>query len=277
MATRLAAALPRFLVLVLVLLPASATLTYAAQRKIASEPRVVPSRAPVLQILVVPNVRGQAYVFAKGTLEDNGFAWRVQGTVDGYAANTVAEQSPAPGVRVIDTGSPTIVLRLQRNSSYAEQGTPENSAPFTGSEIRLAESPERAAPAPAPAAAPRRAKPARRAAKAKPTSARHARPPAFAAPGARREPLTEMSLPARARRLGVWLSAHRRPTDANVRAYLYQHAWIVEGAKFGWWHGRQALRILIRVDDRQQRLWRTGAVNERVARRALAYVQARQR
>ena len=42
--------------------------------------------------------------------------------------------------------------------------------------------------------------------------------------------------PARALRLQSW-AANRPKTSANVRHWLYQHAWIVTGAKFGWWHG----------------------------------------
>ena len=62
-------------------------------------------------MLVVPDVRGQAYVFAKGILEDAGFAWRVPGA-RGFAANTVVGQSPLPGTRVVDTGAPLVTLRL---------------------------------------------------------------------------------------------------------------------------------------------------------------------
>ena len=96
-------------------------------------------------------------------------------------------------------------------------------------------------------------------------------------PRAPKEPLDEISLPARARRLDTWLSAHPRPTDANVREYLYQHAWIVTGARFGWWRGDEALRALVRVDRRAQRLWGIGARSERVAQRALRLVERKSR
>ena len=71
------------------------------------------------------------------------------------------------------------------------------------------------------------------------------RPAAFAVPGAPKEPLDEISLPARARLLDAWLTSSRGPTAANERHWLYQHAWIVTGARFGWWHGAAALRVLI--------------------------------
>jgi hypothetical protein len=281
MAARLAAVLPRFVVLTLVFLLATATLTFAAQRSMVATPPAKTLPAPAREALVVPDVRGQAYVFAKGILEDGGFAWRVKGSVEGYAANTVADQTPIPGTRVLDTGAPTILLRLRRNKGYAEQGTPENSAPFIGSAIRLVVAPKRVAPkqaAPAKRIAPvKKAKPAAATAPKPAVKApkRTARPPAFAVRGAPKEPLDEMSLPARARRLDAWLSTHRRPTSANVRAYLYQHAWIVTGARFGWWHGEEALRELVRVDRRAQRLWGIGAKSERVAKRALRLVAAR--
>jgi PASTA domain len=308
MAARLAAVLPRFVLLTLGFLLATATLTFAASRTMVSAPqaqKATSESAPA--ILVVPDVRGQAYVFAKGILEDGGFAWRVTGKVEGYAANTVAGQVPAAGTRVVDTGAPTIVLQLRRNPDYAQEGAPENAAPFTGSAVRLADAPRKAAPAntlapakqgaakepaakqPATAKKPAVSEPAAtkkpaRAAKPVPaqqptatTRNRAARPAAFAVAGAPKEPLDEISLPARARRLDVWLSAHRRPTTANVREYLYQHAWIVTGAKFGWWRGEEALRVLVRVDRRAQRLWGIGAKSERVAQRVLRNVAARSR
>ena len=107
------------------------------------------------------------------------------------------------------------------------------------------------------------------------TSTRVARPPAFKARGAPTEPLDEIALPVRARRLDAWLSAGRRPTAANQRHWLYQHAWIVTGANFGWWHGAEALRLLIRVDRRIESRWRIGYRSEAVARRALASVEAK--
>ena len=261
MAARIAAVLPRFVVLTVVFLLATATLTYAAQRSMVATPPVQKAAKPAPAVLVVPDVRGQAYVFAKGMLEDGGFAWRVRGRVQGYAANTVASQAPLPGTRVVDTGAPMIVLQLHRNRGYAQEGTPENAAPFTGTPIRLA------------GAARRKAAPAARAAAPRPAT----RTPAFTVPGAPLEPLDEMTLPARAKHLDLWLTTHRRPTNANVRAFLYQHSWIVTGAKFGWAGGAQALRILVRVDRRAQRLWGIGKKNERVARVALGTVAARSR
>ena len=98
------------------------------------------------------------------------------------------------------------------------------------------------------------------------------RPPAFDVPGAPKEPLDEITLPARALRLEAWLG-NRPKTSANVQHWLYQHAWIVTGAKFGWSHGAQALETLIRVDERVQRQWGIGRKSEAVARATLAKVR----
>jgi hypothetical protein len=101
------------------------------------------------------------------------------------------------------------------------------------------------------------------------------RPPAFHVAGAPREPLGEITLPARARRLSAWLTPSRNLTAANVQHWLYQHAWIVTGARFGWWHGAEALRTLIRVDRRIEARWGIGYRSEAAARQSLAEVEAR--
>jgi PASTA domain len=250
---------------------ATATITFAASKKIgattASPPAVT---APQAETLVVPDVRGQAYVFAKGILEDAGFAWHVS-TKNGFAANTVVTQSPSAGTRVVDNGAPVVTLSLQKNPRYAEKGTAENDSPFEGSPLKLVGSSATRAPAAAPSASPKpAAKPA------KPDAAvPAARLPDFAVPGAKKEPQNEMPLPDRAHLLGKWLEKHHTPSAANTRHWLYQHEWIVTGAKFGWWHGAEALRILIADDRRAQALWGVGSRSEAAARQALAEVEAR--
>jgi hypothetical protein len=130
-------------------------------------------------------------------------------------------------------------------------------------------------------AAPKTAAPAKPATAAKPPTVTkpakwpQARPAAFAVPGVRAEPLDEMPLPNRARALGRWLDAHRKPTDANVKYWLYQHEWIVTGAKLGWWRGAEALQDLIAVDEHTQGVWGIGAKSARTATTALSYVEAR--
>jgi hypothetical protein len=276
MAVRLAALLPRAVVVALVWVLATAAFTFAADTTIigpsSASSTSAPAQAPEL---VVPSVTGQAYVFAKGILEDGGFAWRLSGSVHGYAANRVMAQTPAAGTRVVDTGAPTIVLRLVRGP-YAEHGRPVDTSSYRGTKIKLANLAAATVPV-APVKKPA-AKPAAKAAakpvpkpKAKP-AAQSKRPPAFSAPGAPKEPLDEITLPARALHLDAWL-AKRPKTSANVQYWLYQHAWIVTGAKFGWWHGSQALETLIRVDERVQRQWGLGARSEVVARATLAKVR----
>ena len=103
------------------------------------------------------------------------------------------------------------------------------------------------------------------------------RPAAFHVLGAPKEPRDEIPLPARARRLDAWLTRVRGPTAANQRHWLYQHAWIVTGARFGWWHGADALNVLIRVDRRVESQWGIGYRSEAVARGALAAVRRLQR
>jgi hypothetical protein len=251
-------------------------------------------------VLVVPDVRNQVYVFAKGTLEQGGFAWKVTGRVAGYSANRVAGQWPAPGTRVLDTGAPRVALTLRLNPGYPQKGAPEDVSPFRGTAIQLADLaakrvavPKAKPKAPKRKAAPKKKTPKRKQApapkrkarkepKARPKpvakpKAKSKRPPAFHVPGGRHEPLHELPLNVRAKLLGVWLSSHRTPTDANVRHWLYQHAWVVAGARLGWWKGAEALETLIRVDQRTQALWGIGGKSEGVARAALAEVRAESR
>src|SRR3989442_8279775 len=115
MALRVATRLPRLAIVGAVLLLASATLAVGAAKRLTAVPKGAP--APVTAAtVVVPDVTGQAFVFAKGTLEDTGLAWKVIGKVHGYAANKVAGQSPAAGTRLRDTGAPTITVTLERTS-----------------------------------------------------------------------------------------------------------------------------------------------------------------
>ena len=86
-----------------------------------------------------------------------------------------------------------------------------------------------------------------------------------------------MTLVARAKKLNAWVSAHPKRTPAAVDHWLYQHNWIVSGAKFGWSHGTEALNTLIAVDKRVQTLWGVGGESETVARKALVDVKASSR
>jgi hypothetical protein len=248
----------------------SATITFAASSTLSST--TPPAVAPVAvkpEALVVPDVRNQAYVFAKGSLEQEGFAWRVEGAVPGYAANVVVSQVPAPGSRVVPDGAPIVVLGLSRNAAYQQEGTPDNVAPYPGKPARLVGAKPKAQPTKAIAAA--APKPA---ATAKTAANPAARKPAFTVAGALKEPADEILLSARAKQLAVWVEAHPNRTAANVNHWLYQHNWIVTGARFGWAEGAAALDTLVAVDARVQKLWGIGAQSQQVARSARAIVKA---
>jgi len=302
------------------LLVAGGTLTLAADRATGQRPTLVPAAPSEPATLTVPDVSGQAYVFAKGVLQDQGFAWHVSGPVQGYAANTVVAQRPTAGTVVLDTGAPLLTLTLVTNPSYVERGTPENDAPYDGTAIKLpahvAQRPQTSAaprlepvpapvtpapkatltPAPTPttatptpaaltptAAAP--VTPSAPAAKtpvaktpAAPTPAKATagtRTPDFAVAGAPKEPARSKSLSDRVAALAAWLERHRDPTAANLNHWLYEHAYVVAGARFGWWHGVEALQALIQVDKRAESLWGVGSQSRTAAEKALAEVRSR--
>jgi hypothetical protein len=273
--------LPRVAVIAAGIALLTGTLGFAATNTLSSStPPAATPVAAALEPLVVPDVRKQAYVFAKGTLEQGGFAWRVEGAVPGFAANIVVSQSPEPGSRLVPDGAPIVVLRLSRNGAYAQQGLPENVSPYAGKAARLVGS-----PAPKPAAKPRTTASAKPKPAAKPqpapASPRAAKPgaatrkPAFVVAGAPAEPLDEILLSVRAKQLAAWVEQHPDRTPAAVNHWLYQHNWIVTGARFGWADGAEALRTLVAVDRRTQELWGVGVQSERLARRVLAEVDGR--
>ena len=251
-----------------------------------------PAAKPLIR---VPDVQGKVFVFAKGMLEDGGFAWKVTGSVQGYSANTVATQFPAAGTRVVDTGMPTVRVTLSKNSHYPQKGNPENVSPYTGSKILL---PHTTPVVNKPVVKPHVKKPVvkkpvvktpvvkkpvvktpavKKPVVKKPVVKPQSRQPAFVVPGAPKEPLDEITLTARAQKLDAWLAKHPQKTDANVQHWLYQHAWIVTGAKFGWSNGAEALRILIKADDRAIDSWGIGTRSRAVATNALREVEAKTR
>ncbi len=299
MAARLATLAPRLIALVVIWLLAAASWTLAAGGPSGSNPATTTAagtaEAAPPEVLVVPDVKQQAYVFAKGILQDAGFAWRVKGAVKGYAANTVESQSPAPGTRVVDNGAPLVVVTLRRSAEYAERGVPENVSPYEGTPIELMSdwrpeqppaettpaAPTTTAPAPtttAPTATTTTAEPPppapAPAPKPKPDQGDY-RTPDFVAPGAPGEPADEMPLPQRAKKLQRRVSAlPHRPGENFVGHWLYQHAWIVTGAGFGWQNGDDALHILVQVDRSLYARFGFGAKSEQVALRMLAWVES---
>ena len=127
--------LPRLTAIAAAGLLVSATISLAADKPVATKPASHTRAAK--HVLVVPNVRGEAFVFASGALEDGGFGWHVRGSVHGFPANVVVSQSPKPGAHVIDTGAPTITLQLARGKG-AELGQPQDRSPYGASLIRPA-------------------------------------------------------------------------------------------------------------------------------------------
>jgi hypothetical protein len=286
MAARFTALLPRLLALTVIWLLGAATFTLAAEKKAVTPTQTVASQVAKPTLLTVPDVRGKAYVFAKGILQDAGLAWRVQGAIQGYAANSVVYQSPSAGTRVVDNGAPRVVLRLSKNSAYGERGLPENEAPYPSTGIlylsewrELHEQPQETtstSPTTTATTTPTTTAtttPTTTESQPAPEPA-ESREPDFKVSGAPAEPVDELTLPARARMLGRRMDAMSKPTDRLVNYWLYQHAWIVTGARFGWHDGDEALRILIKVDESLVRRFDFGARSEAGARRALAYVEA---
>ena len=125
--------LPRVTAVAAVVLLVSATISLAADKPVSSKPASQKSSAQ--QVLVVPDVQHQLFVFASGMLEDGGFGWHVTGSVHGYPANMVVSQSPKPGTRVIDTGAPAITLTLARGKA-PQLGQPEDRSSYRASLIR---------------------------------------------------------------------------------------------------------------------------------------------
>ena len=296
MAARLTALLPRFLALTVIWLLGAATYTLAADTVPIAKHEKQTEAAGKPHVLTVPDVRKKAYVFAKGILQDAGFAWRVDGNVKGFSANTVTVQRPAPGTKVIDNGAPLVVLSLSRNATYGESGLPENSAPYKATRVVLVSdwardqiepttsgetettSTETGATTTAPAAtttAPAATTTEPAATTTEPEQpGEKTRKPDFEVAGAPVEPANEMPLPERARALEHRLAGKGKPSQRLINFWLYQHSWIVTGARFGWHDGAQALRILIKVDQSLERRFGFGARSEVLARRALAYVEA---
>lgn len=127
--------LPRLTALAAAGLLVSATISLAADKPTVRMPAAHTSAQR--QVMVVPDVRSQLFVFASGNLEDGGFGWKVRGSVGGFPANVVVSQSPKPGTHVIDTGAPTITLVLARGRGV-ELGQPQNRSPYGASVIRAA-------------------------------------------------------------------------------------------------------------------------------------------
>ena len=196
---------------------------------------------------------------------------------------------------MVGNGAPVVVLSLSRNTAYGESGLPENTAPYKGTRIVLVSDWARdqtdtgaatTETAPATTTAPTTTEgpdtttePSGTTTEPSGTTTEQqpeqkTRKPDFEVPGAPVEPADEMPLPARARALERRLAGPGELSQHLINFWLYQHSWIVTGARFGWHDGAEALRILIKIDQSLERRFGFGAKSEVVARRALAYVEA---
>ncbi len=117
--------LPRVLAVTTAGLLVSATISLAADKPTtAAKPKTHSTKQQ--QVMVVPKVAGQLFVFASGSLEDAGFGWKVRGSVGGYQSNLVVSQSPKAGTHVVrhgradDPHSPSSKRKGARGRNAAE-------------------------------------------------------------------------------------------------------------------------------------------------------------
>ena len=208
---------------------ADATDGAAVQTAAAAGPRVArrPRRPP-------PGLRVR-----EGHLEDAGFAWRVVGHVHGYAANIVATQYPLR-VRASSTRARRLSCsRSRRTGSYGRKARPRTRPRTSVRERELAGRRDAGTPP-----SPRRQAEGRRSRKPrKRTVAQAAARPRSRSPVRRRSRWTRSRCPS-ARGASSRFVAKHPQADAAARRTTgcYQHAWIVTGAKFGWWRGAAGAR-----------------------------------
>src|SRR6266550_2497692 len=88
--TRRILTLPRVTAVAAAVLLVSATISLAADKPVAQKPA---AHVAERQVLVVPDVRSQVFVFASGALEDAGLGWKVRGSVDGYPGRRARRSS----------------------------------------------------------------------------------------------------------------------------------------------------------------------------------------
>jgi len=81
--------LPRLTAVGAAVLLVSATISLAADKPTMAKPA---KHRVTQRVLRVPDVRGQMFVFASGTLEDGGFGWKVNGGAGGFPSNVVVSQ-----------------------------------------------------------------------------------------------------------------------------------------------------------------------------------------
>lgn len=238
--------------------------------------------------LVVPDVVGQPYVFAKQLLDDAGFAWEVEGQIEGYAANLVESQVPLPGTEIIGIELPRVTLTLGRNTDYEERGVPQNVSRDSGTPVLNLD------PVPKPTPGDEQQNSAseepnlRENGGPKKTSGNDAAadqqavqpipdesedraevPTEPGASSAGNESALERSL-----FLASWILEHPHPTDEAVSYWLWQHSEIIAGARSGEPDAQEALEILVEIDRDLQKSWGVGAKSEALARETLQEIRS---
>ena len=98
----------RLALLALIALLSTAAISFAAS---GGGTPATSSAAPApaaKQLIRVPDVRGKAFVFAKGMLEDSGFAWRVARRHGRLPGERRRRPEPHRGHARVDNGMPTV-------------------------------------------------------------------------------------------------------------------------------------------------------------------------
>ena len=130
---------PRIVAVVCVGVAATAGVTWAASQGLPQTGTVPTVTTPAAAPIVVPDVRQQAFVFARDARRTTDSPGRSPAPVEGYPANTVVAQSPAPGTKVVDTGAPLVQLTLRRNSGYGQTGEAQDKSPYAATPLQPAE------------------------------------------------------------------------------------------------------------------------------------------
>ena len=239
--------------------------------------RVVLDGTPTIRLRLVPNPGAPEIGAPEGGSPYSGTAalTPAQAALQAKAAAAAAKRAARKAEAELQAAN--------RESARAAAARARQLARENSLAARLIRSAKAAAAARAVAPAPGRASAKRAAATKQAAAAKQAvvrqratlapRPLAFRVARAPLEPPRELPLPARATLLARWIAGAPALTAANRHTFLFQHAWVVTGARFGWWRGAEALRILVAADTVLARRLRSAALHLRAARAALAEVE----
>ena len=296
MAARLAMLAPRLIALVVIWLLAGCQLDARGRRPSGPRGRNDRSgrrRARQARRPGRPRRQGPGLRLRQGHPPGRRLRLAGQGSREGLRRQHGHDAVAGAGRRVVDNGAPVVIVTLRRSTEYAERGVPENVSPYDGTSVvllkRLARRagpgrdgprgprppPLRLRPRPQPLR-PRRPLRLRPRHPRRPRSRRRSRPRTAIArrtspcrrPGRaqQRDPAAERAKNLQRRVSGAQVESPARSSWGN---WLYQHAWIVTGARFGWADGDVALQTLVQVDRSLYVRFGFGAKSEQVARSTL--------